>query len=285
MNVIDKLAKKTVELSSVCVGLDVTEELLPDFIKRKDLAPDEKFIEFNKKIIDATMENANCYKLQIACYEALGLSGMRAFFETLKYLKSKNQLFITDCKRGDISSTASLYAKAHFSGDFEADAITVNAYMGEDAVSPYYPYLEKGKAIFVLVKTSNRSSVDIEDIEAKDGEPVYAKMSTLVSKWGAPFLGESGFSAIGAVLGLTYASDFAKIKNQMKNTFLLIPGYGAQGGTAEDIGKLFALGARGVVNSSRGIIGAHRGKTTGADYDLYIADASKDMKESIAKWL
>lgn len=279
------LAKRAVEVSPVCVGLDIQTEFLPKVIADKDISLGEKFFEFNKRIIDATREHAACFKIQIACYEALGLEGMTAFYNTLKYLKKVGAIAISDIKRGDISSTAQLYAKGHFSGDFETDIITVNAYMGEDAVSPYYPYLEQGKGMFVLVKTSNKRSGDLQDKILENGEPVHIQMARLVDKWGQAFIGESGFSNIGAVIGLTYVEEFLKVKQIMKNTFFLIPGYGAQGGTAEDIGRIFADGICGVVNSSRGIICAHMGKTEGDDFDVYINEATASMRESINKCL
>ncbi len=281
----DKLAFRAKRVSPVCVGLDIQTDFLPKVIAQKDKSIGEKLFEFNKRIIDATANHAACFKIQIACYEALGLDGMTAFFNTLKYLKKIDAIAISDIKRGDISSTAQMYAKGHFTGDFETDIITVNAYMGEDAVSPYYPYLEQGKGMFILVKTSNKKSGDLQDRILDNGETVYMQMARLVDKWGQAFIGESGFSSIGAVVGLTYVDEFIKIKKLMKNTFFLIPGYGAQGGTAQDIGKLFSDGICGVVNSSRGIICAHMGKTDGDDFDIYINEAVVSMQESIKKCL
>ncbi|NLB61188.1 MAG: orotidine-5'-phosphate decarboxylase [Clostridiales bacterium] len=285
MLMMDKLAFRAKRVSPVCVGLDIQTDFLPKVIAQKDKSIGEKLFEFNKRIIDATANHAACFKIQIACYEALGLDGMTAFFNTLKYLKKIDAIAISDIKRGDISSTAQMYAKGHFTGDFETDIITVNAYMGEDAVSPYYPYLEQGKGMFILVKTSNKKSGDLQDRILDNGETVYMQMARLVDKWGQAFIGESGFSSIGAVVGLTYVDEFIKIKKLMKNTFFLIPGYGAQGGTAQDIGKLFSDGICGVVNSSRGIICAHMGKTDGDDFDIYINEAVVSMQESIKKCL
>ncbi len=287
MNMMDRLSKRAASVSPVCVGLDITPSLLPTHLASKDMSQGEKYLEFNKKIIDASLQNAACFKLQIACYEALGIEGMAAFSSTLKYIHEHGGIAITDAKRGDISSTAAMYAKAHFEGDFESDIITINAYMGEDAVSPYYSYFsEKGKAAFILIKTSNPKSGDFQDVLLKDtDEPLYIRAAQLVSGWGEQFIGESGFSSLGAVVGLTYPAEFKRIRKIMNHTFFLIPGYGAQGGTAQDIGELFNEGVIGVVNSSRGIIGAHLGKTDGADYDLYIHDAVKTMRDSIQQWL
>ena len=157
--------------------------------------------------------------------------------------------------------------------------------MGVDAISPYTPYFEKGKGMFALVKTSNPSSVDLQDTLESDGRPVYMHMAELVSKWGSSHTENRGLSAIGAVVGLTYPDEFIKIKAVMPNTFFLIPGYGAQGGTGKDLARIFGDGICGVVNSSRGIIGAHKGKTEGDDFVSYIACAAAAMREDIMKWL
>lgn len=271
------------KVSPVCLGLDTRHEYLPQYLKQSEMTVGEQIYEFNKKIIDATADLVACFKVQIACYEALGLDGMACYAKTLKYAKSKGAIIIADVKRGDISSTAKQYAQGHFSGDFEADIITINAYMGEDAVSPYYEYLDK-KGLFVLVKTSNPSGVDFQD-KLVDDKPLYQTAAKKVSEWGKNFIGNSGFSAIGAVVGCTYPSEFSLIKKLMPNTFFLIPGYGAQGGTGKDIADVFSDGICGVVNSSRGLITAHKGKTEEADFTDYIAAATEEMKKDIIKWL
>lgn len=284
MNAIDKLYKKAKEQSPVCVGLDTRVDYFPEYLANADLPLNEKLFEFNKKIIDATINEAGCYKVQVACYEAHGLSGMAAYSRTLKYIREKGAIVIADVKRGDIASTASEYARGHFTGDFEADFITINTYMGEDAISPYYPYLEEGKGIFALVKTSNKSGADIQNL-ISSGKPVYEHMAKLVSNWGKRFIGSSGFSSIGAVMGLTYPEEYEKVQSTMPSTFLLIPGYGAQGGTGRDIARFFNNGIRGAVNSSRGIISAHKGKDESESFADLAAQAVADMKEDILKWL
>ena len=268
----------------VCVGLDTQYSFLPDYIKQKNGTECEKILEFNRAIIDATEDIAGCFKLQIACYEALGLDGMMAFAKTLQYARHRGNVTITDAKRGDIASTAAQYAQAHFSGDFETDVMTINVFMGEDAVSPYYPYLAKEKGVFALVKTSNPSGKDFQDLLV-DGETLFERTARKVSEWGERFLGESGFSAIGAVTGLTYPEEFERIRPLLPHTFLLIPGYGAQGGTGKDIAGFFRDGIRGVVNSSRGLITAHKGKTGGEDFTEYVRAAVIEMKKDILKWL
>ena len=286
MNAIDALVKKAKENYGVCLGLDTTEAFLPDYLLNKDIPLAEKFYEFNKKIIEATYKDVACYKVQIACYEAIGIEGLIAYKKTLELIRKKGALVIADIKRGDISSTATQYAKGHFMGDFEADFITINAYMGLDAVSPYFEYIKNNsKGLFILVKTSNPNSKDIQDLVLGDKEKVYIKMGKKVDEWGKEFICNEGFSALGAVAGLTYPAEFKKLKEAMPNTFFLIPGYGAQGGKGEDIAEIFKDGICGVVNSSRGIIAYHKGKDESENFTKYTKEAVKLMKEDISKWL
>ena len=279
-----KLVEAVQKKGPVCVGLDTQMSFLPDYLKKKTATDGEKIFEFNRAIIDATEDEAGCFKLQIACYEALGLDGMQAFSKTLKYARSRGNVTITDAKRGDISSTAVQYATAHFSGDFETDVMTINVFMGEDAVSPYYPYLEQGKGVFALVKTSNPSGKDFQDLIV-DGETLYERTARKVSQWGERFIGQTGFSAIGAVTGLTYPEEFERIRPLLPHTFLLIPGYGAQGGTGKDIAGFFRDGVRGVVNSSRGIISAHKGKHEDEHFTDDVRAAVLAMKKDILEQL
>lgn len=286
MNITDRLLNEANKKSPICVGLDTKEEYIPDFIMKMDIPLGEKVYLFNKYIIDATNELAACFKVQIAFYEQMGLEGLQAYSKTLKYIKGKGAISIADVKRGDISSTASAYAKAHFEGDFEADYITVNGYMGIDAVSPYFEYIKNNeKGLFVLVKTSNPSSGELQDLKLESEDAVYLKMAELVCSWGEDFIGKSGFSAIGAVAGLTYPKEFKQLKEKMPNTFYLIPGYGAQGGTGKDIAQIFDKGICGVVNSSRGIIAAAKGKDETEGFINYIVEAAEKMKEDILQWL
>ncbi|NLI54369.1 MAG: orotidine-5'-phosphate decarboxylase [Clostridiales bacterium] len=280
----ERLFESVQQKGPVCVGLDTQLSFLPDYLKKKVGTDGEKIFEFNRAIIDATEDEAGCFKLQIACYEALGLDGMRAFSRTLQYARSRGNVTITDAKRGDISSTATQYARAHFSGDFETDLMTINVFMGEDAVSPYYSYLEQNKGVFALVKTSNPSGKDFQDLLV-DGETLYERTAKKVSEWGERFIGKSGFSAIGAVTGLTYPEEFERIRPLLPHTFLLIPGYGAQGGTGKDIAGFFKDGVRGVVNSSRGLITAHKGKCEDEHFTDSVRAAVLDMKKDILQWL
>lgn len=279
--IMDSLFEKA-KNSPVCLGLDTKIDYLPEYLLKKDISDGEKIFEFNRRIVDATLSEAACFKVQIAYYEALGLAGMAAYAKTLKYIRGKGAIVIADVKRGDISATAKQYAAAHFSGDFEADIITVNAYMGEDAVSPYYDYLGN-KGLFVLVKTSNPSGADFQD-KKLDGETLYELTARKVSMWGEKFVGVSGFSAIGAVAGCTYPAEFDIIKKLMPHTFFLIPGYGAQGGTGKDVAAFFRGGVCGVVNSSRAIITAHKGKCENENFVEYTAKAVYEMNKDIKQW-
>ena len=155
---------------------------------------------------------ASCFKVQIAYYEALGLDGMRAFADTVRYARSRGAVVISDVKRGDIAATADKYAAAHFTGDFETDIVTVNAYMGEDALSPYYPYLERGKGVFVLVRTSNPSGARFSGSGLRGARPSTRVWPEKVAEWGARFVGKSGYSALGAVVGLTCPEQFEAIR-------------------------------------------------------------------------
>ncbi len=286
MHNMDKLAQRARKYGPVCVGLDTQPGFLPKAIQDMDMSLGEKILLFNKKVVDASYENAACFKVQIACYEALGLEGMRCFADTLAYVHKKGVPVISDVKRGDISSTAAQYAAGHFTGDFETDFMTVNAYMGVDAVSPFYPYLEeKGKGLFLLVKTSNPGSGDFQDLKLTDGSQLYQRVAATVSAWGERFVGESGFSSIGAVVGLTYPKEFKLVRALMPHTFFLIPGYGAQGGTGKDIAEVFSGGVCGVVNSSRGLLCAHKGKTEGMDFDACTHEAVLSMRKDIEQWL
>lgn len=272
--IIDKLYVEVMKKGPICVGLDTRIEYLPEELLNSDYSVEEKIFQFNKRIIDETFDLVACYKVQIACYEALGLAGLKAYSQTLKYIKEKGNISIGDIKRGDISSTGKMYAKAHFEGDFEADFITVNPYMGVDAISPYLPYLETGdKGIFVLVKTSNESSKDFQELEVGK-ELLYSKVAREVEKWGEKYIGKYGFSSIGGVVGCTHPQEIVEISKTYKDMFFLIPGYGAQGGSGEDLSLLFKNNLCGIVNSSRGIIKSENPRK-----------AVLKMKEDILKWL
>lgn len=256
--IIDQLYHETLK-SPVCVGLDFRFHLLPEYLKKLQISLEEKIFIYNRYLVDATKDIVACYKLQIACYEALGIEGLKAYSRTIRYIRNNGKIAIGDVKRGDILITAEFYAKAHFSGDFEVDFVTMNPYLGIDSISPYFEYLKTGtKGLFILIHTSNKSSKDFQELNT-DGQPLYMEVAKKVDEWGRPFTGSNDLSLIGGVAGLTFPEDMAKIWETCPNTFFLIPGYGMQGGNSNDIAPLLKGKRRFIVNSSRNIIGAHKG--------------------------
>lgn len=280
--IIDRLYENVREKGFVCVGLDTSLDYIPSSIKEKSSDIAEIVFEYNKQIIDCTEDITGIYKVQIAYYEAMGLEGMKAYSKTVSYLKEKNLLSIGDVKRGDIANTAKEYGKAHFSGDFEVDFITINPYMGFDSITPYLDFVEKGdKGIFVLLRTSNPGAKDIEYLDYK-GEPLYYHIGDAIYEIGNSYLGENNYSNIGFVVGGTHSEEAKEIRERYKNSFFLIPGYGAQGGKAEDI-RLYLDGFNGgVVNSSRGIITAYKKYEDGEKkFQEYTREAVEKMRGDI----
>lgn len=281
--IIDRLYENVKNKGNVCVGLDTSIDYIPKDFMDKYSFIDDAIFRFNQKIIDATFENTACYKLQIAYYEAMGMKGMRVYQKTLHYIRRMGGIAIADIKRGDIANTAEMYAKAHFEGDFESDIVTLSPYMGMDSIEPYLPYLkEKEKGMFLLLRTSNKGAADIQYIETSDGSRVYHKVAEKIAEKGKDFVGESGYSSIGAVVGCTHVDEAVEIRNKMKNTFFLIPGYGAQGGTASDVAKYLKSGNGGVVNSSRGILLAYKKHEDGENnFEIYAAEEVARMRDDI----
>lgn len=282
MTQMDRLYEAVAAKGSVCVGLDTDFSYLPEGYADSTKTAGENLVRFNREIIDATREVAGCYKVQIAYYEALGMDGMMAYRDTLAYLRENKLLTIADIKRGDIAKTAEMYAKAHFEGDFEADFITLAPYMGLDSLSPYLPYMEKsGKGAFVLCRTSNGGAKDFEYEKLSDGRHVYDLVGDKVTELGKAYMGEHGYSSIGLVIGGTHIEEAKEIRAKYQNSFFLIPGYGAQGGKAEDIAQYLQKGNGGAVNSSRGILLAYK-KQEGVRFDEAAYRECVDMKGAIA---
>lgn len=282
MTQMDRLYEAVAAKGPVCVGLDTDFSYLPEGYADNTKTAGENLVRFNREIIDATREVAGCYKVQIAYYEALGMDGMMAYRDTLAYLRENKLLTIADIKRGDIAKTAEMYAKAHFEGDFEADFITLAPYMGLDSLSPYLPYMEKsGKGAFVLCRTSNGGAKDFEYEKLADGRHVYDLVGDKVTELGKDYMGEHGYSSIGLVIGGTHIEEAKEIRAKYQNSFFLIPGYGAQGGKAEDIAQYLQKGNGGAVNSSRGILLAYK-KQEGVRFDEAAYRECVDMKGAIA---
>ncbi|NLZ49218.1 MAG: orotidine-5'-phosphate decarboxylase [Clostridiales bacterium] len=282
--IIDKLYERVKERGVVCVGLDTDYGYLPESFANNFENIGEAVFHFNKRIIDATLDIAACFKVQIAYYEAYGLKGMEAYAKTLKYLKEKDAVVIADVKRGDIAKTAEMYAKAHFEGDFESDFITLNPYMGMDTIEPFLPYLKnKEKGIFALVRTSNPGSEDIQYINSREDRRIYNIVGNKINSLGKEYRGLCGYSSIGAVVGCTYSYEAEEIRKQLDSTFFLIPGYGAQGGKAKDVALYLKDGNGGVVNSSRAILLAYRKNENGEkEFDLWAREEAIRMRDEIS---
>lgn len=271
--IIDKLFEKVAQNGHVCVGLDTDYSYLPEAFAKRYPDIEDGLFQFNKALIDATIDVSACYKVQIAYYESYGIAGLRAYQRTLAYLRERKAVIIADIKRGDIAKTAEMYAKAHFTGDFEADFITLSPYMGLDSLNPYLPYIQnQNKGIFVLIRTSNEGAKDIEYLPTDNNQRVYHVVGQKINEIGKEYIGACGFSSVGGVMGCTHADEAAEIRSMLSSTFFLIPGYGAQGGKAEDIAKYLYKGNGGVVNSSRGILLAYRKQPNG---EANFADCSR----------
>ena len=255
----------------------------------------EAIWQYNKGIVDATYDLIPAVKPQIAMYEQFGIPGLMAYKRTVDYCKEKDLVVIGDIKRGDIGSTSAAYAVGHLGKvqvgsktyvPFNEDFATVNPYLGTDGVKPFMDVCkEEKKGIFVLVKTSNPSSGELQDKEV-DGKPLYELVGSYVDKWGSECVGESGYSAVGAVVGATYPEMGKVLRKVMPKSYILVPGSGAPGGTAEGLNPYFnedGLGA--IVNSSRGIICAYKQEKYAQFGEANYADASRqaviDMRDDI----
>ncbi|MDO5125978.1 MAG: orotidine-5'-phosphate decarboxylase [Ruminococcus sp.] len=301
----DRLIEKIVQTQNPSVvGLDPKLEYVPQYIIDKKVkkygkslkAAAKSILEFNKTIIDEIHDICPAIKPQAAYYEMYGYEGVKTLYKTIQYAQEKGMFVMTDGKRNDIGATMEAYATAHLGftdvcGEeipaFGADALTVNGYLGTDGIAPL---LEKcdayDKGIFVLVKTSNKSSGELQDLKIGD-KTVYATMGELCENWGEDHMGKYGYSSVGAVVGATYPEQLAEMRKALPHTFFLVPGYGAQGGGAEGVAKGFdekGLGA--IVNSSRGVMCAY--KKEGCDEHEFAKAARREvirMKEDIISYL
>lgn len=281
--IIDRLFKTVEEKGHVCVGLDTDISYIPESFRAKFENIGDAIFEFNKAIIDATVDVAACFKPQIAYYETYGIDGLRAYSRTLQYIREVGVISVGDIKRGDISKTAEMYAKAHFAGEFEADFITLSPYMGLDSIEPYLPYVKNNeKGVFVLVRTSNKGSKDVQYVETAGERRVYNLVGEMINDLGKEYMGECGYSSVGGVIGCTHVDEGIEIRKALDSTFFLIPGYGAQGGKAEDVALYLKDGNGGVVNSSRGIMLAYKGKEDGdINFAKYAREEAIRMRDEI----
>lgn len=300
---INKLCNKITNLNApIVVGLDPMLDYVPEHVKKAAFeeygetleGAAEAIWQFNKAIVDATHDLIPAVKPQIAMYEQFGVPGMVAFKKTVDYCKEKDLVVIGDIKRGDIGSTSKAYAVGHVGrvqvgsksyAGFDEDFVTVNPYLGSDGIQPFIDVCkENNKGIFVLVKTSNPSSGEFQD-QLVDGKPLYELVGKKVAEWGDAFMGDS-YSYVGCVVGATYPQMGKTLRKVMPKTFILVPGYGAQGGKAEDLVPYFnADGLGAIINSSRGIIAAYKQEKYSKFGAENFADASRqaviDMREDI----
>ncbi|MCL2068749.1 MAG: orotidine-5'-phosphate decarboxylase [Oscillospiraceae bacterium] len=285
MKLIDRLFGSVATHGHVCLGLDTHYDYIPGDFRRKFDTPADAVYEFNRRIIGHTLDVAACYKVQIAYYEAMGLAGIKVYAKTLKYLRDQNAIVIADVKRGDIAKTAEMYAQAHYSGDFESDFITLNPYMGMDTLEPFIPWIaDSNKGAFVLAATSNPGASDIEGL-CCDGVTVAEKAGDMISKIAAGYAGDCGYSPIGAVVGCTNTEQTVRLRERLANLFFLIPGYGAQGGKAQDIAAYLKDGNGGVVNSSRGVLLAYtKPEFAGMSFDEAARAECIHMRDEILKY-
>ena len=281
MKIIDRLYEEVSKKGFVCVGLDTSYDYIPDQMK-EGLTLSQAIFNFNKEIIDHTYDVCPIYKIQIAYYESYGIEGMIAYRDTLKYLREKNLLSIADVKRSDIAASASQYAKAHFEGDFEADFITLNPYMGMDSISPYLPYIESGeKGVFVLLRTSNPGANDFETLMTNDEELFFA-IGDKMKELNENYLGQCGFGSIGLVVGATHSKEVEKIRQRYPNQFFLIPGFGAQGADSLNVFNLLENKNGGIVNNSRKVLKAYMDYDDGKDnIGKYAREAAIKTREVI----
>lgn len=319
--VVDRLVDRIRELGApVCVGLDPRFEEIPGFIKEHVFAEEESetpaetkdrdwrnmlwamcFEKFMAEIVDQICDIVPAVKLQIALYEQLGPPGVAAYFSMVAYARRKGLVVIGDIKRGDIASSAKGYSAGHigFCGyesepldmvHAPADFVTLSPYLGGDSVDPFLEDCEKfDRGVFVLVKTSNKGSADIQDALLENGKPLYAHVAGLVSQWGAGSAGRHGYSRVGAVVGATHREEALAIRKLMPHTFFLVPGYGAQGGGGKDLAGLWRKDSFGmIVNSSRAITGAYlSGKFRAREKDFAKAarEAALDMKRDLGEYI
>ena len=301
----DVLQDRIRELKNPTVaGLDPRIEYVPAHLQEESFAQFGQTLEgaadaiwkFNQGLIDALCDVVPAVKPQSAYYENLGWRGMAVMEKTIQYAKEKGLYVIADIKRGDIGSTAAAYAEAWLGvtkvGEtecpvFDADCVTLNGYMGSDAIKPFLDQcVARNKSAFVLAKTSNPSSMELQDMVAGD-RVVYTVMGDLIERWGKDTAGKYGYNALGAVVGATHPSVLKELRRRLERTFFLVPGYGAQGGTAADVRYAFdELGRGAIVNASRSIMCAWQktGKE-GMDYQEAARDAAIRMRDELKRYI
>jgi len=299
----ERLQKKIDELENPTVaGLDPDLAHIPEEILKKHItelgenleAATMAVIEFNAGLIDALCDIVPAVKPQSAYYEALGPYGALALKKTIDYAKKKGMYVIVDAKRNDIGSTAAAYSTAYLGrikigemefAPFDADAMTINAYLGSDGIKPFIEASVKyDKAVFALVKTSNPSAGELQDKLIENTRPLSYAVGDLLEEISKDTVDKNGYTCVGAVVGATYPQEAKQLRERLKHTFFLVPGYGAQGGSAEEAAKSFDKNGKGaIVNSSRAIIAAW--KTRGGDYATAAREEALKMREELRRVL
>ncbi|MCR4428130.1 MAG: orotidine-5'-phosphate decarboxylase [Caldiserica bacterium] len=240
--------------SLLCLGMDPVLDSFPRELS--SLPPKKALIEFCAQILESVEDLVPVIKFQIACFERHGSEGIEALEEALRKTRKSGIISILDCKRGDIGTISEHYAEAYLSEDapLGADAVTLNPFLGFDSVEPFLPFLKFKKGVFVLVRTSNPSAKNIQELGTKEG-PLFLEVAKMVRKWGEPFIGKSGFSALGAVVAGNSPEELTLLRSQFPSIFFLVPGYGAQGATEKEVALAFDQKGNGaVINSSRQLI-------------------------------
>jgi orotidine-5'-phosphate decarboxylase len=303
-NFADRLIEKIAAFNNPTVmGLDPKLDFIPQHIidscnKQTDnnqIASAMAIFEFNRMLIDATYDIIPAIKPQFAYYEMYGIYGLETLHKTVSYAKSKGMIVIADAKRNDIGSTAEAYAAGILGSTIlsdsssvsmlDADAITVNAYLGIDGIEPFVKVAkEQGKGVFILVRTSNPSAGDFQDLTLQDGRKLYEAVADRINIWGSDLIGENGFSSIGAVVGATWPEQASDLRNRMPSAFILVPGYGAQGGSADTAACSFSQNGTGaIVNASRSLMCAYKKRSDLNETEFQIAtrDEAIRMRDDI----
>lgn len=304
-NFADQLTDRIAELKNPTVmGLDPRIEYIPDSIKDKyikelgndpELATAWSIYEFNMKLIDAVCDIVPAVKPQFAYYEMYGVQGLEVLKKTIAYAKRKGMLVIADAKRNDIGSTATAYAEGIIGATelaggatqsmFGADSVTVNGYLGIDGIKPFVDVCQRdGKGIFALVRTSNPSAGDLQDLKLEDGRTVYEAMADKVNEWGKELIGDNGFSSVGAVVGATWPEQAVEIRKRMPENLILVPGYGAQGAGADAaVASFTADGSGSIVNASRSLMCAWKKREDLSPDEFMTAtrDEALDMRDKL----
>ena len=289
----DRLLEKSAAAGApVCVGLDPVLEKLPDELQRGVVPPDiaaavDAIEKFSLGVVEAVAEAVPCVKPQSACFERYGARGLAAYFRVIQAAKDAGLVVVGDAKRGDIGVSAAHYA-AGCLGDRPdgpgPDSLTINSYLGPDSIEPFIERAAlENKGLFVLVRTSNPGSDALQNLKLTNGKTVAETVADMVAQLGHAFVGQSGYSLLGAVVGATKVADIARMRELMPQQIFLVPGYGAQGGGKDDVKACFKSDGTGaLITSSRGVIYAHTKAAAGTDWRSAVRDAAFELRDDIA---